>query len=75
MADKFDPYREALVLEIETVWPPACCDWPAEKLDDLERRLHSAPADAAKIEYERLHTGFCRRIVVTESDLDRIAIQ
>ena len=27
MADKFDPYREALVVEVDTQWPEEYDDW------------------------------------------------
>ena len=27
MADKFDPYREALIVEVETQWPEEYDDW------------------------------------------------
>jgi len=74
MADKFDPYREALVLEIETVWPESCADWQVERLDSLERQLHTTAAEAERIEYVRLHTGFCRRITVTDADLARLGL-
>lgn len=72
MADPFDPYREALVLETETVWPsdlPAV--GPAERAR-LETALHAAPSAAAEIEYVRLHSGFCRRITVRPADLERL---
>ena len=34
-------------------------------------RLYT-PADAADLDYTRLHTGFCRDITVTEADLARV---
>ena len=34
--------------------------------------LHAEPARAAEIEYVRLYTGFCRRITVTQADLERL---
>jgi hypothetical protein len=72
MADSFDPYREALVMETETIWP--------EELDDLEPAekgriadaLHSKPADCAGLEYLRIHTGFTRRITVSSADVERV---
>jgi len=71
MANTFDPYREALVIETETVWP---ADLPAAPRDEAERRriderLHADPARAAELEYVRLHTGFIRKITVTAADL------
>ena len=72
MADKFDPYREALVMETETEWPAEQDDLPRGERIRLESLLHAAPAEAAHLEYIRTHTGFCRRIVVTPADLDRV---
>jgi hypothetical protein len=73
MPDKFDPYREALVVETTTVWPPE------SDLDQAERRrveeaLHSDPSSASHLEYIRLHTGFCRTITVTQADLERLGV-
>jgi len=72
VADKFDPYREAQVVEIETVWPDEL-----EYLDSLDRarieaRLHGDAAHCAGLEYVRVHTGFCRRITVTPADVERV---
>lgn len=72
MADKFDPYREALVMETETEWPQEQNDLPASERVRLEALLHAAPEEAAHLEYIRTHTGFCRRIVVTPADLERV---
>ena len=33
---------------------------------------HAQPADAANLEYVRLHTGFCRTIHVTPEDVARV---
>lgn len=73
VADKFDPYREALVMEINTVWPAELAQVPAAKRFELEDKLHAAPAEAAQLEYVRTHTGFCRQITVTQADYDRVA--
>jgi hypothetical protein len=72
MADKFDPYREALVLETDTVWPADYDAWDFARRDEIARRLHESPEEAANLEYIRTHTGFCRRITVTDEDLQRI---
>jgi hypothetical protein len=72
MPDKFDPYREALVLETETVWPEALDAWDFSRRIDIANRLHAAPQEASLLEYVRTHTGFCRRITVTEADLERL---
>lgn len=72
MADTFDPYREALVMETETDWSGVGDAAPTEQRPQLAAKLHAAPGEAAQLEYVRTHTGFCRRIVVTPDDLARI---
>lgn len=72
MPDKFDAYREALIIETQTVWPDEYDDWePAEK-HRLELLLHASPQQAAHLEYVRVHSGFCRTITVTPADLQRL---
>ncbi len=72
MADKFDPYREAIVVESSTIWPEEYDELePAEK-DRIAEALHADPANCANLEYIRMHTGFCRQITVTEGDVDRV---
>ena len=71
MPDKFDPYREALVMETTTVWPEEY-DLEPRKRAQLELRLHEKPEEAANLEYIRTHTGFCRQIVVTPEDFQRV---
>ena len=73
MPDKFDSYREALVLEEQTVWPEDYQDWDLDRRRDLEQKLHADPEAAGTIEYERLHSGFCRVITVTADDVSRLA--
>lgn len=73
MADKFDPYREALVVETETVWPPEHGSIDDDRKARIEAALHARAAECAQLEYIRQHTGFCRRITVTPEDLERIA--
>jgi hypothetical protein len=74
MPDPFDPYREALVIETNTIWP----DDIGKLVPDLsarqrlDERLHAEPAQAAHLDYVRLFTGFCRQITVTQADLDRL---
>jgi hypothetical protein len=72
MADKFDPYREALIVEVETQWPEEYDDWEPAERARVERLLHQSPDEASHLEYVRTHTGFCRRIVVTPEDLARV---
>jgi hypothetical protein len=72
VADSFDPYREALVVETETVWPDdLSAVSPAEKVM-LEAKLHSEPQACSGLEYVRVHTGFCRKITVSAADLQRV---
>jgi hypothetical protein len=73
MPDTFDPYREALVMETETVWPDDYATLPAVDRWRIALRLHEKPAEASHLEYVRVHTGFCRRIVVTPEDVQRVS--
>lgn len=73
MADTYDPYREALVMETETVWPEELADVPLADRVAVAARLHANPAEASHLEYIRVHTGFCRRIVVTADDVQRVS--
>ena len=72
MADAFDPYREALVMEMNTIWPEEYDDLPPPKKVQVEAALHAAPDKCSHLEYVRVHTGFCRQITVTPDDLARI---
>jgi hypothetical protein len=74
MADTFDPYREALVMETSTVWPAEYADWDLDRRRKVEAQLHADPAKAAQIEYERTHTGFCRVLTVTPEDVARLQL-
>ena len=38
MADDFDPYREALVMEILTIWPDEYDTWEPEEKARVEAR-------------------------------------
>lgn len=73
MADKFDPYREALVMEIETVWPEEFDGLTLAERAVLESKLHAHPEACAGLEYIRTHTGFCRQITVTAADVERLS--
>ena len=72
MADKFDSYREALVIEQTTIWPDDLKDVPPQRRQQVETQLHADPAQAAELEYVQIYTGFCRQITVTAADLQRI---
>jgi hypothetical protein len=73
MPDKFDPYREALVMETVTVWPPEYDDWEPAERARIAQGLHANPQEASQLEYLRTHTGFCRKITVTAEDVARLA--
>jgi len=72
MANEFDPYREALVVETRTIWPDEYDHWDEAQRERIEQLLHAQPQAASELEYERLHTGFCRVIRVTADDLARV---
>jgi hypothetical protein len=74
MPNTFDPYREALVVEQNTVWPAELPDAPQgeSERERIAARLHAAAAQAAELEYVRLPVGFIRKITVTPADLDRL---
>lgn len=72
MSDKFDPYREALVIEMRTIWPSDYDELePAEKAR-VEQLLHAKPQECAQLDYVRQHTGFCRQVTVTPADVARV---
>ena len=73
MADEFDPYREALVMEAITVWPEDYDDWDLTERQRIERALHADPASASDLAYLRMHTGFLRQITVTPEDVERLS--
>jgi hypothetical protein len=73
VADTFDPYREALVMETTTIWPAEFDDLPPVEKLKIEERLHAKPESCAGLEYLRTHTGFCRQITVTSADVERVS--
>jgi hypothetical protein len=72
MANAYDPYREALVVETLTLWSEEYDGWDEVTKARIEQQLQSNPQAAADMDYERLHTGFCRKITVTPEDLQRL---
>ena len=74
MANSFDPYREALVVENHTIWPADCEDWSDADKARVERLLHASPQEVAELDYFRHHTGFARVITITPADLDRVSV-
>ena len=73
MPDKFDPYREALVVESITVWPEEYDEWELDEKGRIERALHADPENCANLEYIRMHTGFCRQVTVMPDDIERVS--
>jgi hypothetical protein len=73
MPDKFDPYREALVVETNTVWTREFDRLDATEKARIEAALHANPKDCTHLQYVRLHTGFCRQVTVTAEDVKRLA--
>lgn len=73
MADSFDPYRESLIMETDTLWPEEYDSLTPQQKAQLEIKLHAEPDKATQLEYVRVHTGFCRKIIVTPADYARIA--
>jgi hypothetical protein len=72
VADPFDPYREALVMETSTIWPDDLPELSAAEKTRVESALHANPDKCAHLEYVRTHTGFCRQVTVTPEDISRI---
>lgn len=72
MPDKFDPYREALVMEVTTIWPEELADLPESEKQRIAESLHADPEACGHLDYIRVHTGFCRQITVTDDDLERV---
>lgn len=70
--DKFDARRETLVMETRTNWDPELAGLSEADKDWLARAVHEHPDTAAKIAYERSHTGFVREITVTRADVERL---
>lgn len=74
MANAYDPYREALVVEVRTIWPVELLGIDDADRPRIERQLHDQPQEAAAMDYDRMHTGFCRTITVTATDLERLGV-
>ena len=72
MPDTFDPYREKLIVETNTIWPDEFDHVEPPERARIESALHGSPDSAAHLEYVRTHTGFCRQITVTADDVARV---
>lgn len=73
MPDKFDPYREALIVETVTEWPDEYQEMDPREKQKIAEKLHADAENASNLEYVRMHTGFCRTIHVTADDVARVA--
>ena len=72
MPNEFDPYREALVVETTTLWPDDYEAWEPADRNRIAEQLQAEPAQAADLQYVRVHTGFARQITVTPAALERL---
>ena len=72
MPDQFDPYRESLIVEINTIWSEEYGDLDSQERTRIADALHADPENCSHLEYVRMHTGFCRQVTVTDDDIDRI---
>ena len=70
--EKFDPRRETLVMETRTLWAPELGNLSDADKAWLAEAVQAQPASAARISYERSHTGFIREITVTVADVERL---
>lgn len=69
---KYDARVDDLVIETITKWDASVGQLSDEDRAWLAAQVHRHPERAAKIAYERMHTGFSREITVTADDVARI---
>ena len=55
MPNAFDPYRDALVVENQTVWPEEYEDWSRADKSRVEALLHASPREAAELDYREVN--------------------
>ena len=70
--NKYDPRLDSLVMETSTLWDSEIGELSEEDKTWLAEQVHQEPEQAAKIAYERSHTGFAREITVTVADIERL---
>lgn len=70
--EKYDPRRETLVIETRTNWDPELANLSEADKQWLSQAVQAQPEKAARIAYERGHTGFTREITVTVADVERL---
>jgi len=73
MADKFNAYREALVLEETTIWGDEYDHLKTGEKASIATALHADAEQCSDLAYIRTFTGFCRQITVTQEDLQRVS--
>ncbi|QDT66533.1 hypothetical protein [Calycomorphotria hydatis] len=71
--NKYDARLDSLVIETRTLFDESI----AQDVGEQDRlwladAVHAEPSLAAKIHYERAHTGFTREITVTQEDIARL---
>ncbi|MGB9687965.1 MAG: hypothetical protein ACPLRM_02585 [Anaerolineae bacterium] len=72
MANEYDPYREALVVEKIFLWPKEFDHQPQDIRNRVEHELDAHPQRAEQLAYVRLPVGFRREITITASDIERV---
>jgi hypothetical protein len=70
--EKYDARRETLVMETRTNWDHELAGLSDADKEWLAHAVHEHPEKAARIGYERSHTGFVREITVTVADVERL---
>lgn len=70
--DHYDRKMEILVMERRTIFAADLAELSDEDRHWLAEALHAEPHKAAQVSYERQHTGFCRQIVATRKDVERL---
>jgi hypothetical protein len=70
--NQYDRKLEILVMERRTIFDPDIAELSDEDCRWLAEALHAEPHKASQVRYERQHTGFCREIVATRKDVERL---
>ena len=70
--DHYDRRIESLVMERRTVFADDLAELSPDDRRWLAEALHAAPHKATTVRYERQHTGFCREILATRADVERL---
>lgn len=70
--DHFDRRLESLVMEQRTLFDEDLGELSQDDRHWLAHALHAEPHRAANVRYERHHTGFCREIFASRTDVERL---